>query len=38
MISGNKNIKTLNLLFGGSKNKPFYDGTHWHIEFKDDKN
>ncbi|NIR46942.1 hypothetical protein GWO43_00475 [candidate division KSB1 bacterium] len=23
---------------GGSKNKPFCDGTHWHIEFKDDKN
>jgi len=23
---------------GGSKNKPFCDGTHWHIEFRDDKN
>ena len=23
---------------GGSKNKPFCDGAHWHIEFKDDKN
>jgi len=23
---------------GGSKNKPFCDGTHWHIEFKDEKN
>ncbi len=23
---------------GGSKNKPFCDGTHWHIEFKDDGN
>lgn len=23
---------------GGSKNKPFCDGTHWYIEFKDDKN
>jgi len=23
---------------GGSKNKPFCDGTHWHINFKDDKN
>jgi len=23
---------------GGSKNKPFCDGTHWSIEFKDDKN
>ncbi len=23
---------------GGSKNKPFCDGTHWQIEFKDDKN
>ena len=23
---------------GGSKNKPFCDGTHWHIHFKDDKN
>ena len=23
---------------GGSKNKPFCDGTHWHIKFKDDKN
>ena len=23
---------------GGSRNKPFCDGTHWHIEFKDDKN
>ena len=23
---------------GGSKNKPFCDGTHWAIEFKDDKN
>lgn len=22
---------------GGSKNKPFCDGTHWHINFKDDK-
>ena len=21
---------------GGSKNKPFCDGTHWHIEFKDE--
>jgi CDGSH-type Zn-finger protein len=23
---------------GGSKNKPFCDGTHWHIKFSDDKN
>jgi len=23
---------------GGSKNKPFCDGTHWHKGFKDDKN
>lgn len=23
---------------GGSKNKPFCDGTHWSIEFTDDKN
>jgi CDGSH-type Zn-finger protein len=23
---------------GGSKNKPFCDGTHWHNEFVDDKN
>ena len=23
---------------GGSKNKPFCDGTHWYNEFKDDKN
>ena len=23
---------------GGSKNKPFCDGTHWEIEFKDEKN
>ena len=23
---------------GGSKNKPFCDGTHWHIEFADEKN
>jgi len=23
---------------GGSKNKPFCDGTHWHINFTDDKN
>jgi CDGSH-type Zn-finger protein len=23
---------------GGSKNKPFCDGTHWHKKFKDDKN
>jgi CDGSH-type Zn-finger protein len=23
---------------GGSKNKPFCDGTHWHIQFIDDKN
>jgi CDGSH-type Zn-finger protein len=22
---------------GGSKNKPFCDGTHWHIEFSDDE-
>jgi CDGSH-type Zn-finger protein len=23
---------------GGSKNKPFCDGTHWYIKFKDDEN
>lgn len=23
---------------GGSENKPFCDGTHWYIKFKDDKN
>jgi CDGSH-type Zn-finger protein len=23
---------------GGSKNKPFCDGTHWYINFRDDKN
>lgn len=23
---------------GGSKNKPFCDGTHWHVKFKDEKN
>ncbi|MFH2134366.1 MAG: CDGSH iron-sulfur domain-containing protein [Pseudomonadota bacterium] len=23
---------------GGSKNKPFCDGTHWYIDFKDEKN
>ncbi len=23
---------------GGSKNKPFCDGTHWHIKFQDEKN
>lgn len=23
---------------GGAKNKPFCDGTHWNIQFKDDKN
>jgi CDGSH-type Zn-finger protein len=23
---------------GGSRNKPFCDGTHWHIKFHDDKN
>jgi len=23
---------------GGSKNKPFCDGTHWHIKFRDDAN
>ena len=23
---------------GGSKNKPFCDGTHWSLEFKDDDN
>ncbi len=23
---------------GGSKNKPFCDGTHWNIDFKDDQN
>ena len=23
---------------GGSKNKPFCDGTHWSIKFRDEKN
>jgi CDGSH-type Zn-finger protein len=23
---------------GGSKNKPFCDGSHWHNHFTDDKN
>ncbi|MCK4927632.1 MAG: CDGSH iron-sulfur domain-containing protein, partial [Candidatus Aenigmarchaeota archaeon] len=23
---------------GGSKNKPFCDGKHWHIKFKDERN
>lgn len=23
---------------GGSKNKPFCDGTHWHLKFRDEKN
>jgi CDGSH-type Zn-finger protein len=23
---------------GGSKNKPFCDGTHWYIKFRDEKN
>ena len=23
---------------GGSKNKPFCDGTHWYVKFKDDRN
>jgi len=23
---------------GGSKNKPFCDGTHWYINFKDERN
>jgi uncharacterized Fe-S cluster protein YjdI len=23
---------------GGSRNKPFCDGTHWHINFRDEKN
>ena len=23
---------------GGSKNKPFCDGSHWYVEFKDEKN
>ena len=24
--------------YGGSKNKPFCDGTHWYHKFRDDKN
>jgi len=23
---------------GGSKNKPFCDGTHWYIKFRDENN
>jgi CDGSH-type Zn-finger protein len=23
---------------GGTGNKPFFDGSHWYIEFEDEKN
>ena len=40
--SKGETIKTIPEIYlcrcGGSANKPFCDGTHWHIQFKDDKN